>query len=220
MESIVASVLDADFSRWKKWLGELDEAGVKSIQWDIMDNEFVKNTGVDKSFIPILRAKTKMFFESHLMVSKPENYVEEFSSNGTELLIFHVEAAKEPLSLIEAIEEQGLKVGLAIDLETSEKKVFPFLDKVDLILVMGVKAGFGGQSFQTVALEKIASIKSEIVKYGLDCEIEVDGGINAETGKLCNKAGADKLVVGSFLFKNPFGIKDAVRALREGVSFE
>ncbi|MEM4257300.1 MAG: ribulose-phosphate 3-epimerase [Candidatus Diapherotrites archaeon] len=215
MDKIVASVLDADFSNWKTWLKAIENAGIKRIQWDIMDNKFVENNGVDKKYIQILRPKTKLFFESHLMVNYPENYINEFAENGTQLLIFHLESTKNPLNLIEKIEDHGLKVGMAIDINTDQKKIYPFLDKIDLALVMSVKAGKGGQKFQEKVLTKIKELKKEIQNNELQCEIEVDGGIKPETAKKCLNAGANLLVVGSYIFKNPIGINAALEELKK-----
>lgn len=212
---IAASVLNADFSNWKKWLPELEAANADRIQWDIMDGKFVANTGVDKKYISMLKPRTKIFFESHLMVQKPEEYVEEFSENGTKLLIFHIEATKEPLRLIERIEDFGMKVGMAINSKTPAEKLFPFLDKLDLGLVMGVDAGFGGQKFQENALQKISLLRGKIDSDMLDCKIEVDGGINPLTGKQCVEAGCDILVAGSFIFRHPEGIARAISELRK-----
>ncbi|MEM4364200.1 MAG: ribulose-phosphate 3-epimerase [Candidatus Diapherotrites archaeon] len=215
MDKIVASVLDADFSNWKTWLKAIENSGIKRIQWDIMDNKFVENNGVDKKYIQILRPKTKLFFESHLMVNYPENYINEFAENGTQLLIFHLESTKNPLNLIEKIEDHGLKVGMAIDINTDQKKIYPFLDKIDLALVMSVKAGKGGQKFQEKVLTKIKELKKEIQNNELQCEIEVDGGIKPETAKKCLNAGANLLVVGSYIFKNPIGINAALEELKK-----
>lgn len=216
MPKIAASVLNADFSRQAEWLPALEKAKVDRIQWDIMDNKFVPNTGVAKDLIPKLRKKTKIYFESHLMVQKPENYVKEFSENGTQLFIFHVEATKKPLELIEMIKNNGMKAGIAINSKTPAEMIYPFLDKADLALVMSVDAGFGGQKFQEQALEKVEKLRNKIDEIGSECEIEVDGGVNAEIGKKCTKSGADVLVAGSFLFRHPQGIAKAIEELRKG----
>ncbi|MEM4391029.1 MAG: HisA/HisF-related TIM barrel protein, partial [Candidatus Diapherotrites archaeon] len=126
-----------------------------------------------------------------------------------------LESTKNPLNLIEKIEDHGLKVGMAIDINTDQKKIYPFLDKIDLALVMSVKAGKGGQKFQEKVLTKIKELKKEIQNNELQCEIEVDGGIKPETAKKCLNAGANLLVVGSYIFKNPIGINAALEELKK-----
>ena len=216
MAEIAASVLDADFSKWKQWLPELEKAGIKRIQWDVMDNRFVPNKGIDKKFFAELRPRTKAFFESHLMVLEPEKYIREFAELGSQMLIFHVEATEKPLKIIEMVEEHGMKAGIAINNETGAEKIFPYLDKVDLALVMGVQAGFGGQKFNPEALEKISALRKKIDEEELPCEIEVDGGINTETAKKAVEAGVDILVAGTGIFKHPKGISEAVKELMSG----
>jgi len=152
MVKVAASVLNADFSKWREWLPKLN--GADRIQWDIMDNKYVPNTGVKKELLAELRPATKIFFESHLMVENPETFVEEFARIGNQLLIFHVETTEQPLSLIEKIEEFGMKPGIAVNNKTPAEKIFPYLDKVDHAIVMSVEAGFGGQKFIPAALEK------------------------------------------------------------------
>lgn len=214
MPEIAASVLNADLSKWKEWLPELEKSEVDRIQLDIMDNKFVPNSGVPKSFPGKLRPYTKIFLEAHLMVQKPENYIKQFSEMGCDLLIFHVEAAAKPFKIIHLIEDAGMRAGLAVNRKTRAEKIFPYLDDVGLALVMGVDAGFGGQKFSRTALEKISRLRKKIDSEGMKCEIEVDGGINLETGKKCVKAGADVLVAGTYIFKHPKGIPQAIAELR------
>ncbi|MAG18423.1 MAG: ribulose-phosphate 3-epimerase [Candidatus Diapherotrites archaeon] len=215
MVKIAASVLNADFSKWQEWLPKLEEAKVDRIQWDIMDNKYVPNNGVDKKWLAELRNHTKIFFESHHMVKKPEEQVTEFAEMGSNMFIFHIETTSEPLKLIEKIEEHGMKVGIAVNNQTPVEKIFPYLDKVDLALVMTVEAGFGGQSFVEKNLEKVKALRKKIDSEKLDCKIEVDGGIDAKTGALCVASGVDVLVSGSGIFKHPKGIAEAVKELHK-----
>jgi len=214
MVKVAASVLNADFTVWKKWLPQLEEAQVDRIQWDIMDSKYVKNYGVSSHFLDELRPHTKLFFESHLMVLKPEEYLKEFADFGTQLLIFHVETTEKPVELIKQIEDLGMKPGIAINNRTKVESILPFLDKVDLALVMSVEAGFGGQKFNPEALEKISILRKKIDEESLKCDVEVDGGINFDTGKQCVETGVDVLVSGSGLFKHPKGIVEAVKELK------
>ncbi|MBI4210253.1 MAG: ribulose-phosphate 3-epimerase [Candidatus Diapherotrites archaeon] len=215
MPKIAASVLNADFSKWKQWLPELESAKVDRIQFDIMDGKYVHNAGVDKKHIRTLRPETKLLFESHLMVRNPEAYVREFAEIGNTLLIFHVETTKAPLRLIETIVDHGMKAGIAINNKNPAKEILPYLGHADLALVMSVEAGLGGQEFNPKALEKISAIRKKIDADGALCEIEVDGGINAGTAKKCVQAGANILVAGTFLFRHPKGVKAAVKELQE-----
>ncbi len=215
MTKIAPSVLGVDFSKSSEWLKELEESNIDRIHWDIMDNEYVPNTGVDKNEIAELRPKTKLFFESHLMVSTPRDYLEDFCEMGNELFNFHVETQNKinSFEIISEIEDLGMKTGMTINNETNPESLVPFLEKLDLVLVMSVDAGFGGQSFNEKALEKISFLRKKIDEESLSCEIEVDGGVNAETGKKCVEAGADILVAGSYIFKNENGIKHAIESL-------
>ncbi|MCR4368785.1 MAG: ribulose-phosphate 3-epimerase [archaeon] len=214
MAKIAASVLDADFSKWKTWLPELEKAEVDRIQWDVMDNKYVPNAGVDRQKIAQLRPHTKLFFETHHMVKKPEAQVEEFAKLGSNMFIFHIETTKKPLQLIEQIEDFGMKVGIAINNGTPSKKIFSYLDKIDLALVMTVQAGFGGQKFIEKNLDEVRALRTKIDSQGLLCEIEIDGGVNAQTASKAIEAGTDVLVAGSAIFRHPKGILAAIKELQ------
>lgn len=201
MPQIAPSVLNADFSKLEEWLPQFEKAGADAVHWDLMDNEFVPNTGVKWNWILELRPKTKLPFDCHLMVKEPEIYIGKMAGMGADSITFHVEAAPHPEKIIQQIRGEGLKTGIAINAQTPAEKIVPFLDRVDLALVMSVHAGFGGQSFLLEALEKIALLKKTVEQENLDCKIQVDGGINPETGKKAVQAGADILVAGSFVFK-------------------
>jgi|SRR3989344_2652664 len=215
MVKIAASVLNADLTKWEQWLPELEKARVDRIQFDIMDNKYVPNTGVDKKIISELRPHTKLFFESHLMVEKPEEHIREFSKIGNQLIIFHIETTPDPLKLIKKIKNAGCRAGIAINNKTPAQKIGPYLSKVDLALVMGVDAGFGGQEFNPYALGKMKYLKDIIYDDGLECLVEIDGGINAQTAKTAVENGADILVSGTFIFDHPKGIVQAVKELKK-----
>jgi ribulose-phosphate 3-epimerase len=215
MPKIAVSVLNADFSKHVEWLPEIEKARADIIQWDIMDNKFVPNNGVPADLISMLRKRTKIYFEAHLMVEKPENRIKEFAEKGVQRLIFHVEAAKNPLETIKKIRMEGLSPGVAINSKTQPEKIYDLLDNVDLALVMSVDAGFGGQKFQGNSLEKISKLRRKIDEIEANCEIEVDGGINLETGKKCVQAGAEILVAGSFIFKYKKGVCGAIKELKK-----
>ncbi len=214
MIKVVPSVLSADFSKINKWLPEFEKAKADMIQWDIMDNMFVPNFGVDLKWIPILREKTKLFFDCHLMVEKPETYFEKLANMDVESITFHIETVKNPNETIKQIRDLGIGAGIAVNDGTSVDKILPFLHKVDIALVMTVKAGFGGQKFIETNLKKIEKIASQIKKEDMICEIQVDGGVNLETAKKAVLAGADILVAGSFVFTHKKGPKEAILELK------
>ena len=215
MPQIAASVLNADASKWKEWLPQLEEALVDRIQFDIMDNKYVPNTGVEKRLIAELRPHTRIFFETHLMTERPELKIGEFAEMGSQLIIFHAETTKQPLKLIQKIKDHGVQAGIAVNNNTQAEKIVPYLHKADLALVMGVEAGFGGQEFNPAALDKIRLLRRMIDEQSMECKIEVDGGVNAQTARECVAAGADVLVAGTFLFRHPNGIVEAVKELRK-----
>ncbi len=213
MPKITPSVLNADFSKMTEWLPQFEQAKADAVHWDIMDNEFVPNSEVKWSWILELRPKTKLPFDCHLMVKEPEDYVGKMAGIGADSITFHVEAANHPAKVIQQIRGEGMKTGIAINCQTPTEKILPLLEKVDVALVMSVNAGFGGQSFLSEALEKITLLKKRVEKEKLGCEIQVDGGINLETGKQAVQAGADILVAGSFVFKYK-SVKDAILELK------
>lgn len=168
---------------------------------DVMDGVFVPNISIGLPVVKSLRKVSDAFFDVHLMIIKPHLYVEEFCKQGADLVSFHIESESDVNLTIDIIKNQGKKVGLVVKPSTDIKAVFPFLPKLDLVLIMSVEPGFGGQKFMPSALEKIAELKSEADRRGL-CEllIEVDGGINQETARLCREKGANLLVAGSYIF--------------------
>lgn len=211
---VAPSLLSADFSKIGKWLPQLEAAKADMVQWDIMDNIYVPNLGNKLSDIKLLRPKTKIFFDCHLMAQKPLGYLKQLKDSGADSATFHVETLKDPLLAIKKIREAGLGAGIAVNNGVPVEKIFPFLGKVDIALVMSVQAGFGGQSFISSSLEKVKSLRKKIGKEGLSCEIQIDGGIDLKTGKLAVDAGADILVAGSFVFRHK-SPKEAILALKK-----
>lgn len=214
MVKVAPSILSADFCR----LGQDIEA-VASADWlhvDVMDGMFVPNLSIGIPVVQSIRKHTGMFLDTHLMVEKPGRYVSAFAKAGADLLTVHLEADMPPAihAALEEMETLGVKKGIALRPITAAEAVLPYLKKeLDLILVMTVEPGFGGQSFMDDQLFKIAAIRSYIETYCPSCHLEVDGGINPETAKRCVEAGADVLVAGSAVY----GAKDipaAIAALR------
>lgn len=170
------------------------------LHFDVMDGKFVPNTSFSLDDLSLMHKETKLFLDVHLMIENPEKYFIDYVKNGADLVTVHYEATNELSSLIENIKKAGVKVGVSIKPKTNVEVLYPYLKDLDLVLVMSVEPGFGGQSFIPSALEKIEKLRKEIDKNNYNCLIEVDGGINKETGDLCKKSGVDVLVAGSYLF--------------------
>jgi len=197
---ISPSILSADFSK----LGEqmkLLEPHADSWHFDVMDGHFVPNISIGVPVLKSIRKSTSLPIVAHLMIEHPEEYVKAFAEAGADVIEFHVETTPESDNVIKAIHDLGKKAGIALNPDTSLDMVIPYLDKVDLVLIMSVKPGFAGQGFIDVT-EKVKELRS---KYNGD--IEIDGGINKETAQLVHKAGANILVSGSYLFNSETPVK-------------
>ncbi len=195
-----ASILSADFCNLGKDIARAEEAGCEYIHFDVMDGVFVPNISYG---IPILKAVSKIVkgtLDVHLMITDPIKYVKDFSDNGADIITFHSEAKSDIKETIDAIHSCGKKAGLAIKPNTPVSDIEQYLGMIDMLLVMTVEPGFGGQGFISETLDKIAEAKKIIDSRGLNVPIQVDGGINAETAELVKNAGAEILVAGSYLF--------------------
>jgi ribulose-phosphate 3-epimerase len=198
---IAPSVLSMDYTKMIHQIQEIEQSNAKWLHLDIMDGHFVPNLSFGPDIVSQLRKHSKLFFDVHIMVSDPEFFAPIFIDAGADLITFHIEATKNPKALIESIKAKGRKVGISLKPQTPVESIFPYLYDVDLVLVMSVEPGFGGQSFMEESLPKIEAIKSELRKVNSKALIEIDGGINATTAKLCLNAGVDVLVAGSYIFK-------------------
>ena len=201
MIKVSPSVLACDLSRLLDEVKSIESAGADMVHLDVMDGMFVTNISFGLPVIASLRKNTDIFFDVHLMIDRPERYVKRFIEAGADLVTFHVEASECPLETLKEIRALGKKAGLSVKPNTPVESIYPLLDECDLVLVMTVEPGYGGQAFIPETLDKIRALRAEIEQRGLDIDIQVDGGINAETAKLVKDAGANNLVAGSYVFK-------------------
>ena len=201
MAIISPSILSADFCRLEEDCRLVLDAGAEMLHFDVMDGHFVPNISFG---VPVLaslhRGMPSAFFDVHLMISHPLAYVDAFAKAGAELINFHLESEDDPGAVLDAIRAAGCKAGMTIKPGTPAEALSPWLDRLDLVLVMSVEPGFGGQKFQSSALRKLEALKAEREARGLPFLLEVDGGVNAETAPFCVEAGADVLVEGSAVF--------------------
>ena len=207
---IAPSILSADFTRLGDAVKEAEAAGVDRVQIDIMDGRFVPNITFGPLAVRALRPLTRLTLEVHLMVTPPEDFIDAFAAAGADTLIVHQEATPHLHRSIQRIHGHGKKAGVAINPSTPASVLTEVLDSLQLVLVMTVNPGFGGQEFIPATLSKLRQLRSTFVERGLDCELEVDGGIHHETAPLVVGAGANVLVAGSAVFGVPGGVKRAV----------
>lgn len=214
MALIVPSILSADFARLGEQVRAAESAGADRIQIDVMDGRFVPNITVGPLVVEAVRRACALPLEAHLMIVEPERYVGEFAQAGADLIIVHQEASPHLHRTIEQIRRLGKRVGVAINPATPLTVLQEILDDVDLILCMTVDPGFGGQSFIASMLPKIERLRAMIAQRGAHCDLEVDGGIHAETAPLVVRAGANVLVAGSSVYGDAAGVGPAIARLR------
>lgn len=201
MNKVLPSLLASDFSKLGEDIKTMEDAGADIFHLDIMDGQFVPNISYGLPVVEAISKSSSIPLDVHLMTLNPDQFVDEFKSYGVDMLSFHIEATDHPHRVVQLIRSRGMKAGIALNPHTPVVSVKHLLNEVDFVLIMTVNPGFGGQSFIEEGLLKIAELNTIKKEKNLDFDIEVDGGINNDTAKLCKDQGANLLVSGSFLFK-------------------
>lgn len=216
MKKIAPSILSADFSRLGQEIRAVERAGADLIHVDVMDGHFVPNLTIGPLVVSGLRKLTSLPLDVHLMVERPEQFVEDFAQAGSNWLTVHVEIGRPLRRTIQKIRDLKIRPGIVLNPPTPLSRIYPFLEEIDLVLLMSVYPGFGGQSFIPETLKKVEKLKKIIDRHGYTIEIEVDGGIKVENIRAVSKAGGDIFVVGTGIFKTK-NYKRTIRRLRKEI---
>lgn len=210
---VAPSILSADFAKMAEAVENLKDWGADWVHCDVMDGVYVPNITFGMPMVKALRKYSDMFFDVHLMITEPEKYVGEFCDCGADMVTFHPEASTNPQLALDIIKEKGKKCGVVLNADQPFNVIEPYLDQVDMVLIMTVQAGFGGQSFKVDRLEMARKAKSIKDEKGYHYHIQLDGGVSPENIKTCVEAGADVVVAGSAVFKAT-SPKDAVKSMQ------
>ena len=214
MNCLSPSILSADFANLGEQVRMLDEAGAQYVHIDVMDGMFVRNISFGEPLLKSVGKSITVPVDVHLMICDPIRYIDNYADLGADLITFHYEAADDPQAVIDKIHSRGIKAGISIKPATPVSAIQPFLKSVDMVLVMTVNPGFGGQKFIPDTLEKVSEVRYLIDQTERDIRLQVDGGVNLETAGLLKESGADTLVTGTYAFKAN-DMPEAVKLLRE-----
>lgn len=217
MVKLAPSILSADFARLLEDVKKVEKAGCEYLHIDVMDGHFVPNITLGPGIVKSLRKDVDMVFDAHLMIENPDNYIKEFADAGCDIIVVHQEACTHLHRTIQNIKSHGVKAGVALNPATPIETIKYVLQDVDMVLLMSVNPGFGGQSYIPVVTQKIKELKTLIDEMGLDIDIEVDGGVKPSNISEVVSAGANVIVAGSAIF-NAGDIDEAVKSLRENAS--
>ena len=217
MIKLAPSILSADFARLLEDVKKVEKAGCEYLHIDVMDGHFVPNITLGPAIVKSLRKDVNMVFDAHLMIENPDNYIKEFADAGCDIIVVHQEACTHLHRTIQNIKSHGVKAGVALNPDTPIETIKYVLEDVDMVLLMSVNPGFGGQSYIPVVTKKIKELRALIDEMGLDIDIEVDGGVKPSNISEVVNAGANVIVAGSAIF-NAGDIDEAVKSLRENAS--
>lgn len=214
MHILAPSLLAADFTKLGEQIRETEQCGAQYLHIDVMDGIFVPSISFGMPLIESIRSCTKQFFDVHLMIVEPERYIKEFADCGADGITFHLEAAKDPQQVIDLIHSVGLQAGISIKPGTPLEEVYPYLSGVEMVLIMSVEPGFGGQSFLPEAYERIRRVREYLTEHQLTTRLEVDGGIGKKNVREVMEAGADVFVAGSAVFRKR-SIEENIRRFQD-----